>query len=490
LSSESSPAIKNMTWSVAIFGKKRKPTVKSTSRRGGLDAQLVELILERGQIYEVGGVVRDSLLERPVTQKDRDFLVTGIPYEELSKILRKFGRVDLVGKSFGIIKFTPREQKITYDVALPRKEFSTGVAHRDFQVDFDYSLPVEDDLKRRDFTINAMAKDLATGEIIDPLGGREDLERKVLRMTSPKAFEEDPLRMLRGIQFSARFEFEIEPLTFRAMKESSHLISSVSPERIQEELSKLLQQADRPSLGFRVMKETGILEEILPELSVCVGVNQPGGYHKFDVFEHTLFTIDHTPKSVRIRLAALFHDICKPQCRELVPEGATFYGHERKGAGVAKKVMKRLRYPYQLISEVVLLVRRHMYTDRVTDKGLRRLIRNVGEDLIFDLLELRRADVKAQGRGKTGKDVDRFKKRIQEELERKPPLSVSDLEIDGHDVMELCKISPSPMVGKILNHLLEKVLDEPEFNQRDKLIEETFSFYNREKKKNDSERKP
>jgi putative nucleotidyltransferase with HDIG domain len=479
-----------MTLPLALFRKKGKQAINSSRGNSGLDLRLIELILERGHIYEVGGVVRDSLLKRPVTQKDKDFLVTGVPYEELSKILRNFGRVDLVGKSFGIVKFTPRDQKITYDVALPRKEFSTGVAHRDFQVDFDYALPIEEDLKRRDFTINAMAKDLATGEIIDPLGGRDDLDRKILRMTSPKAFAEDPLRMLRGIQFAARFEFEIEPLTFRAMKENSRLISSVSPERIQEELNKLLQQADRPSLGFWVMKETGILEEILPELAVCVGVTQPGGYHKFDIFEHTLFTIDYAPKELRLRLAALFHDICKPQCRELVPEGATFYGHERKGAGVAKRVMTRLRYPNQLTFEVVLLVRRHMYTDRVTEKGLRRLIRNVGEDLIFDLLELRRADVKAQGRGKTGKDVDRFKRRIQEELERKPPLSVSDLEIDGHDVMGLCKIPPSPMVGKILNHLLNMVLDDPEFNQREKLIEETFSFYNRERKKNESEGKP
>jgi tRNA nucleotidyltransferase (CCA-adding enzyme) len=474
-----------MTLPLALSRKKGKQAINSSRGNSGLDLKLIELILDRGHIYEVGGVVRDSLLKRPVSQKDRDFLVTGIPYEELSKILRKFGRVDLVGKSFGIVKFTPRDQKITYDVGLPRKEFSTGVAHRDFQVDFDYSLPVEEDLKRRDFTINAMAKDLATGEIIDPLGGREDLERKVLRMTSPKAFAEDPLRMLRGIQFSARFEFEIEPLTFKAMKENSHLISSVSPERIQEELNKLLEQADRPSLGFRVMKETGILEEILPELAVCVGVSQPGGYHKFDIFEHTLFSIDYAPKELRLRLAALFHDICKPQCRELVPEGATFYGHERKGAGVAKRVMTRLRYPNQLTSEVVLLVRRHMYTDRVTEKGLRRLIRNVGEDLIFDLLELRRADVKAQGRGKTGKDVDRFKRRIQEELERKPPLSVSDLQIDGHDVMGLCKIPPSPMVGKILNHLLNMVLDDPEFNQREKLLEEALSFYNRARHDNE-----
>ena len=479
-----------MTLPLAVFRKRGKQAINSWRGNSGLDLKLVELILERGHIYEVGGVVRDSLLERQVSQKDRDFLVTGIPYEELTKILRKFGRVDLVGKSFGIIKFTPRDQKITYDVALPRKEFSTGVAHRDFQVDFDHSLPVEEDLKRRDFTVNAMAKDLATGKIIDPLNGKQDLENKTLRMTLAKAFEEDPLRMLRGIQFAARFGFEIEPKTFQAMKENSRLISSVSPERIQEELNKLLQQADRPSLGFRVMKETGILQEILPELAVCVGVTQPGGYHKFDIFEHTLFTIDYAPKELRLRLAALFHDICKPQCRELVPEGATFYGHERKGAGVAKRVMKRLRYPYQLTSEVVLLVRRHMYTDRVTEKGLRRLIRNVGEDLVFDLLELRRADVKAQGRGKTGKDVDRFKRRIQEELERKPPLSVSDLQIDGHDVMELCKIRPSPMVGKVLNHLLNMVLDDPEFNQREKLIGETFTFFNREKEKSDSERKP
>lgn len=430
--------------------------------------------MKKGKIYEVGGAVRDRLLGRKIDVKDRDYLVCGIPYGELSDILKKHGQVDLVGRSFGVIKFTQfrDDRKYTFDVALPRKEFSTGVGHREFSVEFDPALKVENDLLRRDFTINAMAVALDSSEFVDPFDGRRDLSKRIIRMVSPESFPEDPLRMLRAIQFAARFEFTIEPETFRAIIRHSGLIKSVSPERISEELNKLLVLADRPSIGFRLMHETGLLKQILPEMEEMVNVHQPGGYHKYDVFEHTLHTVDAAPKVLQIRLAALFHDIAKPQTkRALEEEGkATFYGHEKIGARTALRVMKRLRYSNDMIRAVVILVDKHMFTTAVTDKGMRRLIRRVGQDLIFNLLDLRRADVVAQGMGGQTDDVDEFERQIRDELERKPPFSIKDLVINGHDLMSVFNLPQSAIIGEVLNYLLEKVLDDPGDNEREKLL--------------------
>ncbi len=438
--------------------------------------KVVKAILQKGRIYEVGGAVRDSFLRRPV--KERDYLVSGIPYQELSAILVNYGKVDLVGRSFGVIKFTQArgDKRYIFDIALPRKEFSTGVGHKDFDVSFDPFLNIEEDLVRRDFTINAMALPLDGGKLIDPLGGLVDLRNQIIRMVSPNSFPEDPLRMLRAVQFAARFKFKIEPGTFEAIKEHAKLIETVSPERVAEELNKLLIQADEPSEGFRIMQSSGLMKHILPELETTVGVDQPGGYHAYDVFEHTLRAIDAAPRSLRIRLAAMFHDIAKPQAKELTEDGATFYGHEKTGARRASKIMRRLRYSNEISDDVYVLVERHMYTVPCTDKGLRRLIRRVTPELIFDLLELRRADIVAQGRGGTGEDVDDFEKRIREELEKQPPFSVRDLALNGNDVMALYSIPQSRLVGDVLNYLLEKVLDEPADNTRERLMEFARSY--------------
>jgi len=442
-----------------------------------LSRDTIDNILARGRVYEVGGAVRDRYLSKANATKDRDYLVTGVPYDELTRILKEHGRVDLVGRSFGVIKFTEfrRETAYTFDISLPRKEHSTGIGHKDFDVNFNPSLPVEDDLARRDFTINAMALALDTDELIDPFGGMVDLENKILRMTSPRSFEEDPLRMLRAIQFAARFNFQIEVGTFEALRTHAALILSVSAERIADELTKLLVQAEAPSIGFRLMRNSGLLQYILPELEACVGVTQPGGYHKYDVFEHTLQCIDSAKPSLGLRLAALFHDINKPQAKRLVDDGCTFYGHETLGAKTARNVMDRLRFSKELNKEVTTLVERHMFTTDVSDKGLRRLVKRVGVDLIFDLLNLRRADVVAQGMGGKTEDVDIFEANIRAELAKKPPFGLGDLALTGTDVMEMFDIPPGPMVGKILNFLLEKVLDEPEENTK-----EILSRYARE----------
>ncbi len=438
-----------------------------------LSQETVAAIRRRGRIYEVGGAVRDRLLNGQAAVKDRDYLVTGIPYEDLTDILKTHGRVDLVGRSFGVIKFTQhrRSGSYTFDIALPRKEHSTGIGHTDFAVDFDPSLSVEDDLIRRDFTVNAMAYELETEHLVDPLGGQIDLQKRQLRMTSASSFEEDPLRMLRAVQFAARFEFLIEPDTFAAMRKFAPLIATVSAERVNEELNKLLLSAKEPSHGFRLMETSGLLRQVLPELQACVGVTQPGPYHKYDVFEHTMHVVDAAKPSLRLRLACLFHDIRKPQSRRVIDDGkaATFYGHEVIGARAAQEVMVRLRYPRELTQEVCTLVERHMFTTDVTDKGLRRLVKRVGVPLIFDLLDLRRADVIGQGMSGRTDDVDRFENEIKDELAKRPPFGYGDLALKGNDIMQMFSLTPSPLVGKILEYLLERALDDPNDNTREKM---------------------
>jgi tRNA nucleotidyltransferase (CCA-adding enzyme) len=445
----------------------------------GLSHDVIKKILERGRIYEVGGAVRDRYISPILPDKDKDYLVTGIPMEDLCSLLDEFGKVDLVGKSFGVIKFLPHKKfdgENAYDIALPRKEYSTGPGHKDFKVEFDHNLGVEEDLCRRDFTINAMAQDLSAERLVDPLGGKEDIKKRLIRITNPNSFRDDPLRMLRAVQFAARFEFDLEKSTLESLGENVDSISFVSPERIQEELNKLLLKAKYPSTGFRLMQRTGLLKRIFPELHAGVGVDQPGGYHAYDVFEHSIQTVDHAPRELVIRLAALFHDLAKPECRELTKEGSTFYGHDKKGARAGKRILERLRYSNQIIEKVTLLVDKHMFTTGVTDKGVRRLIRKMGQELVFSLLDLRRADVVAQGKGGETKDVDELEERIRLEIERKPPFGVKDLEVNGNDIMQEFNLSPSPLVGQILNHLLEIVLDDPDLNKKEVLLKEAKIF--------------
>ncbi|MCH9031558.1 MAG: HDIG domain-containing protein [candidate division Zixibacteria bacterium] len=449
-----------------------------------ISPKALDALMRLGKTYEVGGAVRDKMLRVSEDGKDCDYLVCGAPLEKITETLRKFGRVDLVGKSFGVIKYTEfsrdGEDTITrtFDIALPRTEKSVGVGHKDFDVVFDPEIPVESDLRRRDFTINSMAIALDDGKLIDPLGGKEDVANRILRVNTNESFDEDPLRMLRAAQFAARFNLMLEPVTMALVKEHAKLVTTISPERIAEELNKLLTRARRPSAGFRIMRDTGLLEHILPELQVCVGVEQPGGFHRWDVFEHTIRVIDSSPPRLRSRLAALFHDINKPRAKQEVEGGATFYGHESMGARTTRKVMRRLRYSNELTSEVETLVERHMFTTAVTDRGLRRLIRRVGLDLIFDLLDLRRADVLGQGMGGNVDDVDQFEANIRAEIDRKPPFGLADLEIDGKVLMSTMNLAPGPTIGKTLNYLLEKVLDNPADNTPEKLLDFARSFLN------------
>jgi len=435
-----------------------------------LPDDLIEKITQCGKLYEVGGSVRDSLIDPATELKDRDYLVTGIDIDDLLSILRRFGRVDMVGKSFGIIKFTLKDSRETSDFAIPRTEKSTGAAHRDFEVEYDPDLPVEVDLKRRDFTINAMAREIPSGVIIDPYGGRKDLEKRSIRIVFPDSITEDPLRILRGAQLAARLDFMIEPETLKTMKKSAALIDTVAPERIAEELNKMLLKAEKPSVGFRYMHDIGALGLILPELVKCIGVDQPGGYHRWDVFDHTMVCLDNSVKSLTVRLAALLHDVGKPATRELIEGGATFYGHDKLSAELALNRLKALRYSNDIIDDVIKLISKHMFSDRAGDKGIRRLIKSVGKDLIYDLLELRRADIIAQGMGQEPSEIDNFARKVTEEIEEESPFGLKDLAIDGNDIMREFGLSPGPLIGEILDYLMETVLDNPESNLREILL--------------------
>ncbi len=340
---------------------------------------------------------------------------------------------------------------------------------------------MEQDLGRRAFTVNAIALRLLDGresrkppELIDPYSGKRDIGDRLIRMVAPAAFSEDPLRMMRACQFAARFQFSLEQKTFRSIRRHAPLIRSVSPERIRQELDKMLLKADQPSIGLWLMQRGGLLREVLPELEAGVDVTQPGSYHRYRVFEHCIKTVDFAPASLEMRLAALLHDVARPRCREAFQGGVHFYGHDRLGEAMARRMLERLRYSGDTITQVSGLVRNHMFSYPETEKGLRRLIARVGAGGLDQLVELRRADIKAQGRGteQADQDLEAFRQAIAEVMDKNPPFSVKDLQVDGQAIMEEFKLKPGPMVGQILRHLLEYVLDHPERNRREELLDQ------------------
>lgn len=476
-----------------------------------LPADIIRAVNDRGQLYEVGGAVRDRLRYamsldtgeidparfwryRP---EESDYLVTGMSMDGLTGILRGFGHVELVGKAFGVLKFKlqiPDTKSRTVDMALPRKERSTGPGHRDFEIEYDPDLPVEEDLRRRDFTINAIALRIdensakAIGRstlqhIIDPWGGVRDIRDNLIRMVDPGAFEQDPLRMLRACQFTARFEYAVEQCTFKSVKKHAALIATVTPERVQQELNKLLAKAEQPSIGLWLMQRAGLLKYILPELAAGVGVTQPGDFHRYDVFQHSIKTADHVPrdKGLELRLAALLHDIAKPQCREAAGGRVHFYGHDKEGERLVQTILERHRYSRDIILAVSSLVRRHMFAYPETEKGLRRLIAKAGTKGLYDLIDLRRADILAQGRAGANATavLDQFEQLATEEIRQDRPFALGDLAVDGDDLMKEFRLKPGHKVGRLLGHLLEYVLEHPMKNQKEELLTEAARWLSR-----------
>jgi tRNA nucleotidyltransferase/poly(A) polymerase len=380
--------------------------------------------------------------------------------------------------------------------APPRVARSTGPGRHDFEIVADAGISLEQDMERRDFTINAIAKRLETGEILDPLGGREDLERGILRTTSPTSFRDDPLRIVRGLRFVSQLGVEPDEDTLRQMREWAPQIEHVSGERIggglaadgMGELSKLLMGA-QPAKALRLARDTGVFEFLLPELEPAIGFDQRSRYHDLPLDEHIFRVVQATADAgapLSVRLAALLHDAGKPEAAWEGPDGRMhFYAnahrgtrsHEEIGADLAAKVLGRLRYPAKLRQQVRRIVREHMFAvpDPRDAVKARRFLHRHGDDLAFDLVAHKRADLQGKLIEPTEKSVaeveqvDRFRRRLERELER--PHRLDQLAIDGNDLIA-AGWAPGPQLGEALQHLLSAVIGDPSLNTRDWLLAE------------------
>jgi poly(A) polymerase/tRNA nucleotidyltransferase (CCA-adding enzyme) len=339
-----------------------------------------------------------------------------------------------------------------------------------------FGLSIEEDLSHRDFTFNAMAYDITHKRTIDPFGGKADMKKRVVRavLNPLDRFHEDPLRMMRAIRFSLELGYSIEPETLMAINPMAQAINRVAKERLRDELLRIL-LVSKPSAGFNLMRRTGLLKRILPELLEGYRKRQ-NNYHKYTIYRHTMETVDSIDidKDPILRLSALFHDIAKPRVRKKIKGRWRFFGHATVSAELTRELMIRLRFSNEWIDRVTHLIAHHMfdYKKELSDRAMRRFIKRVGADNINDIIMLRKADNLAHGWGRDfEKDIEEFKNRINSQIKKSYPLTISDLAVNGHDVMNIVGLQPGPKVGKILNQLLDLVIEKPEYNQKDRLIE-------------------
>ena len=423
--------------------------------------------------FLVGGCVRDLLRGVPVADWD---IATSARPEEL---LRLFPGAIPTGLKHGTV--TVPTPSGPCEITTFRVESGYTDARHPDRVEF--VTEVDADLARRDFTVNAIAWDPLERREEDPFGGRADLAARVLRAVGDprERFREDGLRPVRAARFAAVLEFELEPETEAALGDARDQVARVAPERIREELLKML-RARCPSRGFEVLRRAGLLPIVLPELAACVAVPQ-NRYHAYDVYYHTLHVVDAAPPDKpAVRLAALFHDVGKPLTRVERHGDATFYNHQFESERLAELAMTRLRFSREATEEVAHLVRNHMFDYRPewSDAAVRRFLQKVGTDHVADLFDLRIADNIGNGT-KTGFPhyLDELRGRIEQILTARQALTLRDLKIDGADVMRELGIAPGRKVGEILEKLLDEVLDDPGLNERGRLlrrVREAFSI--------------
>ncbi len=429
-------------------------------------------IRNKFQCYLVGGAVRDIIMGRKTSDFD---IATDAKPEEVTRL---FHRVIPTGIEHGTV--TVIFKGTTFEVTTFRIESEYQDGRRPESVIFTPS--ILEDLKRRDFTINAIAYDLTKGELLDPHGGREDLKKAILRAIGnpDERFREDGLRPVRACRFSAQFNFKIEEKTFMGIRNALNTVARVSSERIRDELIRLL-ASKIPSIGFKLMLQSGLLGLIIPELNRCVGVPQPE-LHCFDVFEHLLYSCDAAPReNLTVRLAALLHDVGKPEALSRDDQGNLhFYGHEETSAEIAEKITQRLKFSNHIVQGTAHLVRHHMfsYSEEWSDAAVRRFIARVGSENIPELLSLRRADqIGFCNTKEISYTLISFEKHLYKILAEARVLTLGDLKVNGRDVMESLSIQPGPQVGIILNTLLQSVLDDQSLNQREILLDMAKKFY-------------
>ena len=418
------------------------------------------------ECFMVGGSVRDLLLGKDAY--DFDFATNARP----EQVMKLFRRVAPTGIKHGTV--TLLIDDCSFEVTTYRNDGKYMDGRRPENVTFSDSL--EEDVLRRDFTINGLAYDLAAGKVIDYVGGIEDLERGLIRTigSADDRLSEDGLRSFRACRLAAKLGFVIDEATQQSIRKTLDIAGMVSAERIRDEIVKLL-QTDKPSVGLEYMRETGLLQSVLPELADCYGVSQ-NKFHTYDVYYHCVYSCDAARKdNPIIRLSALLHDIGKlPTRKEGEGGDYVFYNHEVIGARIVKKIMRRLKFSNEEVERAVNLVYNHMfhYTDEWTDGAVRRFMRKVGVENLYDLFEIRMADRKGNGsREGLPAPVRTLEHRIQKIIEAANAITVKDLNINGYIIMEEFKVQPGPVIGRLLNELLEIVLDNPELNTREYLLE-------------------
>ena len=419
------------------------------------------------KIYIVGGAVRDLIMGR--ITNDWDFTTNATPEEILTVVPG-----GLYNNDFGTV-FTPNpdDEARPHEITTFRKE----EGYEDFRHPdkITWGKTLEEDLSRRDFTINALALD-SNLKLIDLYKGEADLKNKQVRAVRDpnERFSEDALRMMRAIRIAAELGFTIEEKTSYALKKNSKLIGKIAKERIKEELFKLL-KSPYPYEGILLLRSSNLLEEILPELEKCFGVEQksPGRHHIYDVGEHLLMALKNCKSLDPVtRFATLIHDIGKPQTFKKLDSGTiTFYNHEMVSTKIAENIADRLRFSKKEKERLITLVRWHQFTvdERQTDSAIRRFIKNVGPENIEEMLALRVGDRLGGGARETSWRLEEFKRRLLEV--QKEPFSIKDLKVDGDDVMKELKIKPGPKVGNILEKLFEKVIAKEVPNDRESLLD-------------------
>ena len=425
---------------------------------------LEKLIKNKHEAYIVGGCVRDIL--RGVKPNDWDITTNATP-NQIRKLFpknfyeNKFGTVSVITNSedetLKIVEITPYRLEGKY----------SDKRHPD---EIKFAKKLEDDLSRRDFTVNA----LALGEkntIIDFFDGQKDLKNKIIRTVgdASKRFEEDALRMLRAVRFACTLNFTVEEKTSRAIQKNAEWIQMISNERIRDELTKIF-TTEKAAYGIDLLRQTNLLKFILPELDKGVGVSQ-NKHHIYDIYEHSLRSLDEAAKhkfNLEVKIAALLHDIGKPETKQGEGPDSTFYSHDYVGAKFTAKILQRLKFPNKLIDKVVILVKNHMFIsdpEKLTDAGARRLIKRTGMENIVDLINLRVADRLGMGRPKEKPYRLRTIEYMIEKVS-KDPISAKMLKIDGNDIMKSLKIQPGPKIGAILDVLLAEVIEDPKKNNK------------------------
>jgi tRNA nucleotidyltransferase (CCA-adding enzyme) len=430
----------------------------------------LEVRARGGRALIVGGWVRDRLLGRRA--KDLDLEVFGLPQDQLPALLSPFGRVEAVGQSFPVYKVVREASGHVddIDVALPRRESKIGRGHKGFEVHGDPFMSVEEAARRRDFTINAIAWDPLNDEYLDPFHGRDDLARRVLRVVDPSTFGEDSLRVLRAVQFAARFEFALHDDTAALCRTIP--LDDLPAERVWGELEKLLIQAERPSIGFALALDLGVVDRLLPEMRVLLGCDQEPDWHpEGDVWTHTLMVIDKArelnadldrPQLITVMLGAICHDLGKPATTAVIDGRIRSLNHEEAGVEPTVRLLDRLNIytidGFDVRTQVLGLVAQHLKPGMfhkapvVTDGAFRRLAQKVDLEL---LARLARADCLGRSGGFDCSAMDWFIERARTlGVEHQPPQPL----LMGRHLLAL-GLSPGPRIGEIIRQVYEKQLD-------------------------------